>query len=118
MGKTYQVTGIAALRRDLDRLPVQVQAGIKTASTDTAEEIKDDARSNAPVDTGDLKAAITVRSTPTGAEVGVFDPDVDYGPYLEFGTSHMPARPFMTSAVVSERPRYPGRVIREVRRRL
>lgn len=118
VGNTYRVAGIAELRRELDRLSVQVQAGIKAASTDSAVEIRDNARSNAPIDTGDLRDAIKVRSIPIGSEVGIFDPDVDYGDYLEFGTSRMPAQPFMTPAVVSERPRYPGRVTSEVRKRL
>lgn len=61
------------------------------------------ARDRVPVDTGFLKSSITVghpsgRATiPMDLEVQV-GPEANYGAYVEFGTSSMGARPYMTPA--------------------
>ena len=63
--------------------------------------IEADAKALAPVDTGALRASISSSFTGDGrggamtAEVG---PTVEYGVYLEYGTSVMGAQPFMGPA--------------------
>ena len=65
----------------------------------TVLEIERRAKSNAPVDTGRLQNSIS-----SGLEdnveglAGVVGTDVDYAPFVEFGTQRMPPRPFLTSA--------------------
>lgn len=62
----------------------------------TAADIAADAKSIAPVDTGNLKGSIGVtRLDRLEAEVG---PTAEYGIYLELGTSRMAAQPFMGPA--------------------
>ena len=65
-------------------------------------------------DTGRLVSSLNVtRSGSTTAEVLA---NVEYAAYLEFGTRHMAARPFMTPAVEQERPNY-ERGLRELTKR-
>src|SRR5690625_4839803 len=68
----------------------------------------------ANIDTGRLVNSLTVtRSGSTSAEVLA---NVEYAAYLEVGTRHMAARPFMTPAVEQERPNY-ERGLRELTKR-
>lgn len=48
-----------------------------------------------PVDTGNLKKSITKQKTSEGWEIG---PTMDYGLYVEIGTSRMAAQPYMAPA--------------------
>lgn len=52
------------------------------------------------VDTGNLRASITVTPIMAGREPAVeIGTNVDYGAYLEFGTRHMPAYPWLRPAL-------------------
>ena len=65
-------------------------------------------------DTGQLGSSLIVtRSGSTSAEVLA---NVEYAAYLELGTRHMAARPFMTPSVEQERPNY-ERGLRELTKR-
>lgn len=56
------------------------------------------------VDTGRLRASITHRvETGMNRTVGYVGTNVEYGPLLEFGTSKMAARPFMTPSLEMNR---------------
>jgi len=57
-----------------------------------SKKVAGDMRSFAPVDTGALRDSI--RETSDGVEVGV-----DYGVYVEFGTSDTAPQPFVAPAV-------------------
>lgn len=62
-----------------------------------ALDIQAGAQRRAPVDTGTLKASIQAkRISATHWEVWV---GVDYGIYLEYGTVHMAAQPYLRPAV-------------------
>lgn len=50
-----------------------------------------------PVDTGRLRASISSRVEP--GPVGVVGTNVEYAPYVELGTVHTPAQPFLTPAL-------------------
>lgn len=77
-----------------------------------AAAIATEAKRNAPVDTGRLRASI-VAGQAEASEYGVSvevkaggkseldDVLVDYAPYIEFGTSRMAAQPFLTPAAYS-----------------
>lgn len=64
-----------------------------------ALRVERDAKINAPVDTGRMRASITTRLTEedgnTIAEVGT---NVSYAPMVEYGTSKKAARPFLFPA--------------------
>lgn len=58
------------------------------------------------VDTGRLRASITHRLEGGGRDTrtkGYVGTNVEYAPYLEFGTSRMAARPFLTPALEKHR---------------
>jgi HK97 gp10 family phage protein len=63
----------------------------------------DASQANCPVETGALKASGVVETTPDGQ--GTIRYTKDYAPYVEFGTSRMPAKLFLTGAVSSVEPR-------------
>jgi len=58
------------------------------------------ARINAPVDTGRLRASITPEVLTRGRDlVGIVGSNVEYAPYQEFGTVYMPGRFYLTRAL-------------------
>lgn len=63
----------------------------------TALAVEAEAKTTAPVKTGNLRRSIhTVPLDATHAQVGT---DVEYAPYQEYGTRNVPAHPFLTPAV-------------------
>jgi HK97 gp10 family phage protein len=73
---------------------VEVEANRKVA--ETAEKIAQDARGRAPVQTGRLRDSITASAY--GKEAEVFS-QVEYAPFVEYGTYKMAAQPFLYPAV-------------------
>ena len=65
--------------------------------------VQNEARRLAPVDTGRLRASITVKRTPDGVTVGT---NVEYAPYVEYGTRHMAAQPYLRPAVLTAMGRW------------
>lgn len=65
-------------------------------------EVQTAARRRCPVDTGRLRASIGVELTigGRGPQVNVGS-NVVYAPYVHNGTRYMPARPFLTDALVA-----------------
>ena len=73
------------------------KAGVIVAKA--ALDIQEGAQRRAPVDTGTLRASIQAkRINATTWEVWV---GVEYGIYLEYGTRHMAAQPFLRPAVAA-----------------
>lgn len=58
---------------------------------------------NCPVDTGRLRNSITGESDEKTAQVGT---NVEYGPYVELGTSRMAERPFIKPAIENHLDEY------------
>lgn len=73
----------------------------------TAFEIQAIAQINAPVDTGALRSSI--ETVITGAMSAIIQDGVEYGIFVELGTSRMAAQPFLTPAVEQVRPKFDGR---------
>lgn len=89
---------------DLNRLEMDLRtAGLRAASRAAAvirkngQDVVRDAQAMCPVDTGALKSSISVDYTTTGLgyEAG---PTVDYGGYVELGTSRMAPRAYLGPA--------------------
>lgn len=62
-----------------------------------------------PVDTGRLRNGIQsdITTGPGASEVvGVIFDDVDYAPFVEFGTRHMRARPFLRPGMAAAQAHY------------
>lgn len=125
-----RVEGLAELRKVLLELPKELHKGpLRSAISAGAKVIQDQAIANAPQDTGTLKRAIFRTRAPENssavqeaAVVGVrsgkkfqakrtkgggmtANRDAFYWRFLEFGTSKMPARPFMRPAFDSMKER-------------
>jgi HK97 gp10 family phage protein len=66
-----------------------------------ARNVEKRAKDVVPVDTGATKNSIYVDLDGLSARVG---PTTEYSPFLEFGTVHMSARPFMIPSLEAERP--------------
>lgn len=65
-------------------------------------------------DTGRLASSVTIEDTgPIEIEVGT---EVEYGPYLEFGTRDIDPRPNWVPSVQEEEPKYVRRVEAAIRR--
>lgn len=75
-----------------------------------ALDIQAHAQGRAPVDTGTLKNSIRARQIggngATGSVRWQVTVGADYGIYVEYGTVHMAARPFLTPAVDAVRPAF------------
>lgn len=69
-----------------------------------AQDIQAQAQTRAPVDTGILRASIqAVQVSPLHWQVRV---GADYGVYVEYGTRHMAAQPYLNPAVEAVRPAF------------
>lgn len=74
---------------------------------ETANAIAEDAKSRAPVDTGDLEKEIKVLITNVAEELGAnVVADVYYARFVELGESFAPAHPFMLPAYEAHIPRF------------
>lgn len=62
---------------------------------EAGREMADEARANAPVKTGRLRASIGSEDTPTGAIISAKAP---YAGFVEWGTSRMTGRGYMSAA--------------------
>ena len=82
----------------INSLEKRVEKAIKAAEKElqlTALEIERDAKLNAPVDTGMLRASITSTGSGSEYEIGT---NLEYAPFVEFGTRDMAAQPFLFPA--------------------
>jgi HK97 gp10 family phage protein len=89
-----------------NRLP-QLAADLKSQGEalvqDTAKKVAADAAQRAPVDTGRLRAGITVEGSGMNSTV---TSEAPYSHYVEYGTSRMGAQPFFWPALEANRPVY------------
>lgn len=110
-----KVTGLEQLREQSRRLAAVTQRRVGSAIEQTAAAIVEDAQGRAPVRTGRLRAALAVRLTRAanriGARIEVSDPvAAKYALYVELGTVHAPAQPFLNPALHGQAARHEGRL--------
>lgn len=116
MARKSSFRGVNKLRRTLRRIDPEAREHVTSAVIKGANLIADDARSLAPVDTGDLRSAIDVKfgRDKLTAEIGIAPgggkkraatrSDLFYARFVEFGTKGggstppLAARPFMGPA--------------------
>lgn len=77
----------------------------------TALEIERDAKISAPVDTGMLRGSITTTGGGSEYEIGT---NVDYAPFVEFGTKYQAAQPFLFPAFEAATEDLPERIKKAV----
>jgi HK97 gp10 family phage protein len=89
-------------------LPGKAGAAVRKAVGDVEAQ----AKTRAPVDTGALRNSIV--GTMTGEAAGQVTAGVNYAPYVEYGTAHAPAQPFMIPAAEAVRPSFVAAVAKAV----
>lgn len=106
---TARLDGFEQTRRALASVPDRVRVLSADAVAVSTFSLAQTARAMAPRDTGALKQAIVSKSTGLSGRVGL-SPDVIngrrpevYWRFVEFGTVHVPARPFFRPAAELER---------------
>lgn len=122
---------MSAVRRALLMVGREGERTVSREVIRAALNIQRSAKERAPVDTGRLRNSITVAESeedlPRSIEEGPFrnqiragmltaviGTNVEYAPFQEFGTSRMPAQPYLFPAYEEERPKFVERLQREL----
>lgn len=75
------------------------------AIAEVTELVYDTPASKTYIRTGDLRKSITHRYVPE-EQTAYVGANIDYAPYVEFGTIHMKARPFLSNSVQKYKKEY------------
>ncbi|MBG6085816.1 HK97-gp10 family putative phage morphogenesis protein [Zhihengliuella flava] len=101
---------LARLTADLRGAQARVGPRAQLVVRKTAKDIQRSARTKAPVDTGRLKGSITTSDLRTVGQAGTLaaevGPTVEYGIYVELGTSRMAAQPYLGPAADQHTPAF------------
>lgn len=106
---SFDASEFLTLGKNLGNVSKRTGAMAKIVVKKTAKDIEKSAKTLAPVDTGNLKNSIitsdlrNVTQDSPSAEVRA---SANYAQYLEFGTSVMPAQPFMGPAAEQHGPAF------------
>ncbi len=95
MSLRFTPQSLAATRRALTRVMLEVTAVAPAASEAGGKVLAADMAAKAPRDTGALASSIVVQSEGETAHVG---PTVPYARFVQFGTRYMAAQPFEEEA--------------------
>ncbi|MDD5510908.1 MAG: HK97 gp10 family phage protein [Dehalococcoidales bacterium] len=102
------MTDVRMISYKAERL-AEINARLKSNMTKACLLVERDAKINAPVDTGRLRASITNRlEVEKDQLIGIVGTNVEYAPYQEFGTSKMPAHPFLYPALEANKSKIKG----------
>ncbi len=101
MTVSMRITGTERVRKMLDNASIQVKKKVSGDIMKAAFVVEGEAKSRCPVDTGRLKSSIhSWKSGDFEAQVG---DGVDYGVFVEYGTSRMGAQPFLRPALTNKK---------------
>lgn len=102
-----RLKGLDKFLKHIDGMDKRLSSSVKQAVTQNALEMEAKAKNLVPVDTGHLRRSISTEvketSNSISAEVGT---NVEYGIYVEFGTSTQPEQPFMNPAFQSQKTQF------------
>lgn len=99
---TVRVDGLGDLNGKLRRIEAAVGRAAKREVKRTALNVQRKAREAAPMDTGRLRNSIAVEDLEGRLDAAI-GTNVEYGPFIEFGTRHQHAQPYLFPAMESER---------------
>lgn len=99
MMPTIKFEGITKLTKDMKK-NLNMDA-VKNIVKQNGAEMQGKAQRNAPVDTGTLKRSIGLEISKGGMSATV-EPSAEYAAYVEFGTRHMNAQPYLKPAFESQ----------------
>lgn len=103
---------MATLKSDLTMIAGEAGAAAQRALLKTGADIVDLTKQITPVDTGNLRHSYgAVPVTSNEVHVGT---EVEYAPYVEYGTSRMSAQPHLTPAFAQSEPTFKARLIEEL----
>lgn len=77
-----------------------IKVRLSTALDDIGSLVETDAKMRCPVKTGHLRSSISHHKE--GADTVVIGTNVEYAPYVHYGTYKMAARPFLQDALDSQ----------------
>lgn len=94
------IKGLGSLQAKLKKLDPLTRAAISSGVIKAATKVEGDAKLLSPVDTGALRSSINVSgmSIPDGAKAEI-KTNMEYAPYVEFGTSRQQAQPYLQPAL-------------------
>lgn len=107
--QVMQLSGVKELQRALKESSVAAVAEIEQAIAASTFSMTQRMRSLAVERTGRLKRAISGKATGLNGRVTISG-DAFYWRFLEYGTIHMPARPFVRQSVEEEAPQFESRL--------
>ncbi|MCS7124780.1 MAG: HK97 gp10 family phage protein [Candidatus Bathyarchaeota archaeon] len=93
--------GVEGLQKALRSLDESMQRAVQEKLEKWAMEVREDAKALAPVRTGRLRGSIYAKTSGWTVEVGA---TAEYAIYVEFGTRHMQAQPFIRPAFEEHLP--------------
>ena len=101
-----EVLNLDRLVRKLDKLG---RVDLTKPMKDSAYLVENNAKREAPVDTGLLKKTIknevSSKAGSIEAKIGHFGPMLEYAPYQEYGTSKQRGKPFLRPALAQAKPK-------------
>ncbi len=104
-------TTVQLAYNDIPRIVAGLEAAVADEVRKTVMDIEAIAKTKVAVDTGNLMNSIT--GTADGLS-GTVATGVDYAAYQEYGTSKMPAHPYMTPAAEAAFPDFVAGVTRAI----
>lgn len=105
---------MARLRSNLSKIAAAAPQAASAALLKTAADIVDLTKQLTPVDTGNLKHSYG--ALPLSSTRVLVGTDVDYGKYVEFGTSRMSAQPHLTPAFHQSEETFKKNLADEIRK--
>jgi HK97 gp10 family phage protein len=110
---------MAKLQSDLTRIALLAPKKVGEALLQTAHDIFDISQQLVPVDTGKLKASggvVPISSTVVQVGYGIEGSErEDVANYVEYGTTHSPAQPYLTPAFAQNEATFKARLIEKAR---
>jgi HK97 gp10 family phage protein len=106
---SIDISDLNKVKGDLERYSNETQDDIKRTVFTSAINVKADAKTRAPVDTGNLRASIRHKMSGDSLSAMVYT-NVYYAPDVEFGTSKQRAQPYLIPALENEMPRFERRL--------
>lgn len=104
MAIEIHVEGLDDVLKELRNAPKEAKREVVQVLREAAIEIRDDARRRCPVETGALQRSVRYSVSKKKLEARVYaggkvgGEDVFYAPFVEFGTKHAQAKPFLFPA--------------------
>jgi len=95
MAEVVQVQGLQTVFKMMDDFSLKAEKRANQALQGAGIECQALAKQSCPVDKGRLRASIQYEKKPLFVTVST---NVDYSKYVEFGTVHMRARPYLFPA--------------------